>query len=175
MGRPPSRGARARGDRGGPELRAHVCDAIAADEDRSARCADADGGVSPRRVSAGAIACRTRGGTCAPSWRCAKRWCGHARGTSRSRRRLVRRDGLRVASGEAHLVAKRIAALELSDTLARRAGAAVSRSSRRSTSRSPRPIAASRPLAQADPAMALLATAPTYRADHGECDRGDGR
>ena len=31
---------------------------------------------------------------------------------------LVRRDGLRVASSEAHLVAKRIAALELSDTLA---------------------------------------------------------
>jgi len=31
---------------------------------------------------------------------------------------LVRRDGLRVASSEAHLVAKRIATLELSDTLA---------------------------------------------------------
>ncbi len=31
---------------------------------------------------------------------------------------LVRRDGLRVASSESHLVAKRIAALELSDTLA---------------------------------------------------------
>ena len=41
------------GDRGRSELRAHVCDAVAADEDRSARCANADGSVSARRVSAG--------------------------------------------------------------------------------------------------------------------------
>jgi hypothetical protein len=59
---------------------------------------------------------------------------------------LVRRDGLRVASSEAHLVAKRILALELSDTLASELLPLFqpSRYSRRSTSRSRPRIAASR-------------------------------
>jgi transposase len=72
---------------------------------------------------------------------------------------LVRRDGLRVASSEAHLVAKRIAALELSDTLAAEllplfhVLAPINEQIADADSR----IAT---LAQHDAAMALLASAP---------------
>jgi transposase len=73
---------------------------------------------------------------------------------------LVRRDGLRVAASEAHLVAKRIAALELSDALSAELlplfevlvpiNEQIAAADRR--------IAA---LARTDAAMALLATAPS--------------
>ena len=74
--------------------------------------------LQARRLSRERIACRLRAGTCERSSRCAKHSCGRARVTSSLAKALVRRDGLRVAGSEAHLVAKRIAALELSDTLA---------------------------------------------------------
>ena len=73
---------------------------------------------------------------------------------------LVRRDGLRVAASEPHLVAKRIAALELSDAL----GAEllplfeVLVPINEQITAADRRIAA---LARTDPEMALLATAPS--------------
>jgi transposase len=73
---------------------------------------------------------------------------------------LVRRDGLRVAASEAHLVAKRIAALEISDAL----GAEllplfeVLVPINEQIAAADRRIAA---LARTDPEMALLATAPS--------------
>ena len=72
---------------------------------------------------------------------------------------LVRRDGLRVAASEPHLVAKRIAALELSDAL----GAELPLFEvlvpiNEQITAADRRIAA---LARTDPEMALLATAPS--------------
>ena len=73
---------------------------------------------------------------------------------------LVRRDGLRVASGEAHLVPQRIAALELSESL--RAELVplfqILAPINEQIAAADRRIAT---VAQADPAMALLATAPS--------------
>ena len=73
---------------------------------------------------------------------------------------LVRRDGLRVASGEAHLVAKRITALDLSDGL--RAELVplfqVLGPINEQIAAADHRIAV---VAHADPAMALLATAPS--------------
>jgi transposase len=73
---------------------------------------------------------------------------------------LVRRDGLRIASGEAHLVPKRIAALALSDRL--RAELVplfqILAPINEQIAAADHRIAA---VAQADPAMALLATAPS--------------
>src|SRR5262245_10055221 len=73
---------------------------------------------------------------------------------------LVRRDGLRVAASEAHLVAKRIAALELSDSLGRELlplfevlvplNEQIAAADRRIAT-----------VARTDPEMALLATAPS--------------
>ena len=50
MGGPLPGGPRPRGHRRGPELRAHVCDAVAQGEDRPARCARPRGGVPARRL-----------------------------------------------------------------------------------------------------------------------------
>ena len=73
---------------------------------------------------------------------------------------FVRRDGLRVASGEAHLVSKRIAALDLSESL--RAELVplfqILGPINEQIAAADRRIAA---VADADPAMALLATAPS--------------
>ncbi len=72
---------------------------------------------------------------------------------------LVRRDGLRVAASEAHLVAKRISALELSDTLAAELLPLfqVLAPINDQITAADRRIAA---LTQADPAVALLTSAP---------------
>ena len=82
---------------------------------------------------------------------------------------LVRRDGLRVAASESHLVAKRIAALELSDTLAAELLPlfAVLAPINEQIVMADRRIAA---LTQADPMVALLTTAPSI-TDHGERGR----
>jgi transposase len=73
---------------------------------------------------------------------------------------FVRRDGLRVASGEAHLVSKRIAALDLSESV--RAELVplfqILGPVNEQIAAADRQIAA---VADADPAMALLATAPS--------------
>jgi transposase len=73
---------------------------------------------------------------------------------------LVRRDGLRVASGEAHLVPKRIAALELSDNLRDELGPLfqILGPINEQIAAADQRIAA---VAHADAAMALLATAPS--------------
>jgi transposase len=73
---------------------------------------------------------------------------------------LVRRDGLRVASSEAHLVAKRIAALELSNTLAAelRPLFAILAPINDQIAAADRRITA---LTQTDSAVALLQTAPS--------------
>ena len=73
---------------------------------------------------------------------------------------LVRRDGLRVAASESRLVAKRIAALELSDTLAAELLPllAVLAPINEQIVMADRRIAA---LTQADPMVALLTTAPS--------------
>ncbi len=68
-------------------------------------------------------------------------WCGRGRGTSRSRKRLVRRDGLRVASSEAHLVAQADRGARAVRRARARSSRRCSRCSRRSMSRSRRPIA----------------------------------
>lgn len=73
---------------------------------------------------------------------------------------LVRRDGLRVATSESHLVAKRIAALELSTTLAAEVAPLfhVLAPINEQIDAADRRITA---LTQTDPAVALLQTAPS--------------
>ena len=73
---------------------------------------------------------------------------------------LVRRDGLRVAASDSHLVARRIAALELSDTLSAELLPLfeILAPINEQIAAADRRIAA---LVAADPAMTLLATAPS--------------
>jgi hypothetical protein len=87
---------------------------------------------------------------------------------------LVRRDGLRVAASDSHLVAKRIAALDLSDTLS--AGLfplfeILAPDQRADCGGGSSPRRARRRRSGHD----VAGDGAVYRAHHGECDRCDGR
>ncbi len=108
--------ARPRGDRGGPELRADVCQSVAAQQDRHARCRHPDG-----RLRNGRLAARVSALGGATPWR-AELAVRDALVRTRTRyialaKALVRRDGLRVPTSASAWVPTRIAELELSPTL----------------------------------------------------------
>ena len=160
VGRAASRGARPRGHRRRPELRADVRDALAAGEDGQARCAHAGRGASARRLSPGASGvggapARARGA------RRARRARAHAHAVHRDR------QGVGAARGPARRRAanrissrKRVAALELSATLEAELAPlfALLAPFNAQITAADRRIAA---LEQADPIVALLATAPS--------------
>jgi transposase len=102
------------------QLRPDVRHAIAPGEDRSPRCTNARRGSATGGLPSGASGLRgaathsrrARGPRSARADADALWWCYVSLAKA-----LVRRDGLRVASREAHLAAARIAALELSPML----------------------------------------------------------
>ena len=108
------------------------------------------------------IACRTRSVTCAPSSRCAKRWCGRVPGMCRSRRRWC--VGMDSGSPIANPTSWPSALGHWSSRRHwPRSWPRSSRSSRRSTNKSRRPTD-NLPCCACGPLVARLATAPAVGA-----------